>query len=225
MPTVSKTHYEHGTTLTATELNQPYDDLATASADVDSDNTGSGWMTRKHFSSSATFSVNRCYLYESTSETPKNITSTSWIDLENAAADPAEIDLGLGFQAEDGECLRLSASGMVGETTLGDVNAEGADNYYAFRIRLRYDAGAGDVDVTVREWGYSFTSRARNTEESGMTFATSKIQWQTFQFSTIYQVPADNVNIKKVWLQVCVHTTGYEVEIGRHQLFLIGGRH
>lgn len=218
MPTVSKQHFEQGDIPTASELNASYNALETASVIVDADNTASGWANIKHFDTSAQ-QCNRLYSYSYDSSGSHTINSATYVTI--TVVGPAEIDL-TGFEPDSLEATRWCASGLVTTTSL--ATDEGATNYYAFRLLLTYDDGAGDVTEVIGEWGYSFTARSLVTTEPGST--ADQIKYQTFQFSAVRRY-GGNTGVreyKKIELQAAVNDITNSVTIGRHQIFAISGR-
>lgn len=216
---VSKKHYEQGTIPTAAELNQPYTDLATESASVDEENTASGWATVAHFDTSAQ-QCNRLYKYVNETTGTVTISGTSYATVSIGGL-AAEIDL-TGFEPDQYEATRFCASGLIRQTSITNDNDD--DNYYAFRLLLTYNDGAGDVTETIGEWGYSLTNRALTTELTGVT--GDQIQYQTFQFSAVrrYDGATGTREYKKIELQCKVNLGTNSVNVSRHQIFVISGR-
>ena len=216
---IAKKHYTQGEVPTATELNAPYDDLATASASVEADNTASNWATIKHFDTSAN-QCNRLYDFSYTGTSVHTINSTTYTTINVVSL--SEINFS-GFFPDADEATRFVASGLVRDTTVGAD--EGSSNYYAFRLLLTYsDNGGADVTTTIGEWGYSLTARALVTDQSGGI--ANEIQYQTFQFSAVrrYDGTTGVREYKKIELQCKVNNALNSVDISRNQNFVISGR-
>lgn len=217
--TVSKNHYRQGTSPADTELNSPYDQLATQSQSVSDENTASNWSTLKHFAPG--YQCNRLFSYKNESSSTVTINSTSYTTISITALN-AEINLS-SMYPDKNEATRFAAAGLVRQTSVSsDV---GDNNYYAFRLLLTYDDGAGDVTETIGEWGYSLTSRALvTTVATGGTADT--IQYQTFQFSSVrrYDGTTGSRQYKKLELQAKVNDATNSINVSRHQLFVISGR-
>lgn len=217
--TVKKEHYQQGTVPKAADLNQPYDDLATESASVDSDNTASGWATISHFDLSAQ-QCNRLYdfSYDGVGVDTIGVATYTTVNVTSAA----EIDL-TGFFPDQYEATRFCASGLVRGTTIAtDLDAA---NYYAFRLLLTYsDGGGSDVTTTIGEWGYSLTARSLVTDLASGT--AESIKYQTFQFSAVrrYDGATGNRQYKKLELQCKVNDATNSVDVSRHQIFVVSGR-
>lgn len=223
MSTVSKTHYQQGNAPTASELNQPYDDLATESATVDETNTASNWATLKHFDTTAQ-QCNRLYDYTYVGSGIDTINSTSYVTINVSSL--SEIDL-TGFFPDANEATRWCASGLIRGTVVAGPNSQdlGALNYYAFRLLLTYSDGGGpDATTTIGEWGYSFTDRSRVTDQTSGT--GDKIQFQTFQFSAVrrFDGTTGNRQYKKLELQAKVNNGSNSISVSRNQIFAISAR-
>lgn len=228
MGIANKQHFNEGDIPTAAQLNAGYDSLQTQSAQINDNNTASGWITARHiYNAAPAANVLKSYMNPTTTLTAYNSTTYTTI---SQGGNPCEITL--GYQPNQWEITRFSASGLVGtlicNTTYDYVGANvGKPNYYAFRMLLTYDAGAGDVTETLGEWGYSFTPQSRLISDTtpGNYGELNPIQWQTFQFSTLRQHNGASgaVTYKKVELQIKVFDNTNTVRIARHQIFAIRG--
>lgn len=228
MGIANKQHFNEGDIPTAAQLNAGYDSLQTQSAQINDNNTASGWITARHiYNAAPAANVLKSYLNPTTTLTAYNSTTYTTI---SQGGNPCEVTL--GYQPNQWEITRFSASGLVGtlicNTTYDYVGANvGKPNYYAFRMLLTYDAGAGDVTETIGEWGYSFTPQSRLISDTtpGNYGELNPIQWQTFQFSTLRQHNGASgaVTYKKVELQIKVFDNTNTVRIARHQIFAIRG--
>lgn len=228
MGIANKQHFNEGDIPTAAQLNAGYDSLQTQSAQINDNNTASGWITARHiYNAAPAANVLKSYMNPTTTLTAYNSTTYTTI---SQGGNPCEITL--GYQPNQWEITRFSASGLVGtlicNTTYDYVGANvGKPNYYAFRMLLTYDAGAGDVTETIGEWGYSFTPQSRLISDTtpGNYGELNPIQWQTFQFSTLRQHNGASgaVTYKKVELQIKVFDNTNTVRIARHQIFAIRG--
>lgn len=228
MGIANKQHFNEGDIPTAAQLNAGYDSLQTQSAQINDNNTASGWITARHiYNAAPAANVLKSYMNPTTTLTAYNSTTYTTI---SQGGNPCEVTL--GYQPNQWEITRFSASGLVGtlicNTTYDYVGANvGKPNYYAFRMLLTYDAGAGDVTETLGEWGYSFTPQSRLISDTtpGNYGELNPIQWQTFQFSTLRQHNGASgaVTYKKVELQIKVFDNTNTVRIARHQIFAIRG--
>jgi hypothetical protein len=234
MSTINTNIIEEDEVPTAAELNKPYDDLATASAAVGSDNIASGAITRKHMLGSG-FSSIANNVYSSIDFTASNITditSTSYVTLARSGV-PQELTL--GYAADVDETLRIKGNGLVSNTdvvTVWDyVGANlGKNGLYAFRLLLYYNVnGGGTLTTTIGEWGYSFatnssTDRYDATATSHTGWAGIPIAWQTFQFEGTYLVSQANVTLEKVALQAKVFSSSNTLRIRRNSIISIRAR-
>lgn len=228
MGIANKQHFNEGDIPTAAQLNAGYDSLQTQSAQINDNNTASGWITARHiYNAAPAANVLKSYMNPTTTLTAYNSTTYTTI---SQGGNPCEATL--GYQPNQWEITRFSASGLVGtlicNTTYDYVGANvGKPNYYAFRMLLTYDAGAGDVTETIGEWGYSFTPQSRLISDTtpGNYGELNPIQWQTFQFSTLRQHNGASgaVTYKKVELQIKVFDNTNTVRIARHQIFAVRG--
>ncbi len=221
MPIVGKKKFVNGEVASASDLNQSYDDLETASSSVDDSNTASSWMTMAHIEN-ATKQCNRFDSYKNDANVTTNFNNTSYVTIAPGGM-PAEIGY-TGFQPQQYEATRFCASGLVSIITA--AVELGLSNYYAFRLLLTYSDNGGPAStLTLGEWGYSFTPRARVTIRTTGTTA-GDIQYQTFQFSTVHRNDqATGVRqYLKVELQVKVNDNANSVGVTRHQIFSISGR-
>jgi len=226
MPLVTnKTHFNSGDIPTASELNAPYDSLATTSGDIDTENTASGWITWRHLESGKTGSpvCNQLFQYNNptTNETLYDNTSYQTI---TEGGNPAQITLNI--TPEIGELIRFSASGITGESNVTvDYDYVGANagkpNFYAFRLLLNYTIGGGSGTEVLGEWGYSFTTKKNGALTSTLTpNVAGRMYWTPFAFSTVYrQTTARTLN--SVQLQCKVFDNTNDLSIERHQLYAI----
>lgn len=228
MGIANKQHFNEGDIPTAAQLNSGYDSLATQSAAINDNNTASGWITKRHISSAApAANVLKFYMNPTTTLTAYNSTTYTTI---SQGGNPCEIVL--NYQPNQWEINRFSMSGLVG-TLICNIAYDyvganvGKPNYYAFRMLLTYDAGAGDVTETLGEWGYSFTPQSRIITDTTVSSngTVNPIQWQTFQASTLRQHNGASGAIlyKKVELQIKVFDATNTVRIARHQIFAVRG--
>lgn len=223
MPLVtSLKNFQPGDKPTATELNAPYNELATDSAAISGDNAASGWATHRHFQGAANFVplANACKEYENPTTTETFYNNTSYVTISQGG-NPAEITL--GYTPEVNELIRFHASGMVGDHVIAtDYDYVGANqgkpNYYAFSLLLTTNAGT----VNLGEWGYSFTTKKNGALTSTLTqTVASAINWQPFAFSTVYHQATAGVTLQKVALQCKVFSNTNQLSVERHQLYAI----
>lgn len=219
MANVEKIHFKNGDAPVGAGINAAYDDLETEASNVDSSNTASSWMTLKHISNAA-FQFNRLDKYTNDTSATTSYNSTSYTTIAQGGVD-AEIVYS-SFFPDNSQITRFCASGLVSTVTLATDNDEA--NYYAFRLLLTYDDGAGDVTATIGEWGYSFSARSLNTNSASLL--ADPIQFQTFQFSTLvrYDGTSGDREYKKITLQVKVNDATNTVGITRHQVFSISAK-
>ena len=138
MPIVNTNYFQEDAVPTAAQLNQPYDQLATASTGIEPINTAPNWVTRKHMSQSATV-CNDIYAKIDNASTSFTTSSTTYVTINNSSL----TEVILNYQPEQYEILRANASGLV---TNIDVNVnfnnqlpaadQGKPNYYAFQLLL-----------------------------------------------------------------------------------------
>ena len=229
MPLITnKTTFEPGDVPTASQLNAPYDSLASVSDDIDGTNTATGWITWRHTEAGNTgFPVaNQLFQYANPTTTETLYNSTSYTTITQGG-NPAEITLNI--TPEIGECVRFSASGMTGDHTVTidydyaglPGGNKGKPNFYAFRLLLNATIGGVPTPITLGEWGYSFTTKKTGNLTSTLTSQISpNINWQPFAFSTTYR-PTVVMLMNNVQLQVKVFSNANSVSIERHQLYAI----
>ena len=232
MPIVKNNLFEDGDVPTGAELNQPYDDVATASGNIDSENTADNWIT--HLTDPNVLNEIYDFVYDGT--TADDITSTSYVTIQNVAPNNSEV--ALNYQPEQFEVLRVECSGLVANSEAEQtydstaVPPNGDRNYYAFRLSLFYNDGGPTSQLALGEWGYSFTTMAGGTsryftssngtpENTGVPLA-----YQTFQFSAlhIYQGPSSVRTFEKIELQAKVNYSGNTLRITRNNIIAVRAR-
>jgi hypothetical protein len=229
MPIVEKEIFEADQIPTATELNRAYDDLATASAGLDSTNQASGWLTYKHLDDPTSLTpINKLYqyYYDGTTAVSYN-NDAAYTPVVDPLANPCTV--ALNYTAEAGEIIRIHISGLIGENTVEDdydfVGTNlGKPNYYAFRIKLRYsDSGGADQFIYPGYWGYSFTTNGLNRHNTTPANPGLTINWQTFQASTIFKNgAATGVRLwKDATLEVRLFDGTNTLKITRHQIQVV----
>ena len=72
MPIVKTSLLQDGDTPVAATLNQPYDDVATASATIDNTNTRDNWITRFHFAGNNACNDLYTFKYQGTAESKED---------------------------------------------------------------------------------------------------------------------------------------------------------
>jgi len=230
MSTVEKQVFEPGDIPTAAELNEVYDDLATASANIDSENTGAGWLTHKHLDDPASLRpINKIFSYQNDDATSVAYTSESYVEVEDSSGNPCEVTL--GYLPEESEMIRIHISGLVSlNDVVEDYDFVGTDvgkpNYYAFRIKLTYsDSGGADAYIYPGYWGYSFTTNGLHRYETASGKGPS-IDWQTFQASTIFKYTGVTGvrEWKKATLEVALFSNANTLRITRHSIQAIRGK-
>ena len=86
------------------------------------------------------------------------------------------------------------------------TNATASYNCIGLRLRITFNTGGGSTTETLAECGYSFTSRARLTNDS--TGLDSALWWRNFSFSGVYRVPSNATTLTQVELQAKVGPNG-----------------
>lgn len=204
--TIKFTNFREGDTPTAAQLNKPYDDLATET--ITEANTKPNWATRAHFNQDANASLaNKVFFYNNDTSTGATTTSTSYV-LVNAGG--SNSDLVINTAIDQGELVRVQTSGILGDVLIVDdgdgTNATASYNCIGLRLRITFNTGGGSTTETLAECGYSFTSRARLTNDS--TGLDSALWWRNFMFSGVWRAAADNTTIEKVVLEFKVGPNG-----------------
>jgi hypothetical protein len=233
MAIVKNNLFEDGDIPTGAELNQPYDDVATASGALDPQNTADNWITIAHVLDPNAF--NQIYDFVYDGQTADNINSTSYVPIQNVAPNYSEVIL--NYQPEQYEVLRVECSGLV---TTNEAEAtydaaalppNGDRNYYAFRLSLFYNDGGPTSQLTLGEWGYSFTSMAGGTSRywttnNGLPNETGvPLAYQTFQFSALYIENAGvGRTLEKIELQAKVNYSGNTLAVGRNNIVAVRAR-
>lgn len=231
MPIVEKALFEPDQVPTAAELNKVYDDLATASTSIDSDNQGANWLTYNHLQDPNLFRpINNLLLSFYNGPTAVNYTSTSWTPMVSNLGVVTEINL--NYFPNEAEVLRLHMSGSTGvPDVVTDYDFVGANlgrpNYYAFRIRVTYSDNLGpDQDLIAGYWGYSFTTNGLNRYATTLAPPGISINWQTFQGSTIvkYKGTTGVRQYKKAILEVALFDNSNTLGVFRQQLHAVRAR-
>lgn len=219
---------------TAAELNQPYDDAATQTADIDADNVSENWITNYHFTNTNSCNVLYDHIYDGVSEFSSS--STSYVTIDSTGSDPAEVTL--NYSPDQYEVLRVEASALVtnieADQTYDSTTATRGDwNYYAFRLLLTYNDGGASSTITLGEWGYSFTSmaggdRRDNNVANGLPGLTGvPLGFQTVQFSTFnrYNGSSGTRTYEKIELQAKINRgTGNVLKVSRNNIIAVRAR-
>ena len=233
MSIVNKEFYEAGEILTAADLNKPYDDLVTASGQINDTNCATGFITLKHMDTSVQ-NCNQFYFYQNPTYTQQPYTLSTWTTISDGVT-PCEV--ALNYAPEQYEILRVDGGGLVAEVEcIDDFDYAGPPyvpgpnlgkpNYYAFRIVLNYNDGAGTLQKILGYWGYSFTSNSYEKYYTAKLNTDFAHQFQPFAFSDIEQYTGTTGvrTYEKLILQVAVFQSGINtVNISRHQLHAIRG--
>lgn len=237
MSTVNKEFFEAGEVLTAAALNKPYDDLATASSQIDDSNCATGFITSKHMDLTSQ-NCNQFYFYQNPTYVQQAYTSSTWTTITDGIT---LCEVALNYQPEQYEILRVSGGGLVTEVEciddfdyIPDPTPPGwlpgpnlgKPNYYAFRIVLNYNDGAGTLQKILGYWGYSFTSNSYEKYYTAKLNTDFAHQFQPFAFSDLEQYSGTTGvrTYEKLILQVAVFQSGINtVQISRHQLQAIRG--
>lgn len=212
-------NFQPGDIPTATQLNAPYNELATDSAVIDGSNAASGWATHRHFQNPI---ANSAKEYENSNFVETFYNNTTYQTITQGGQ-PAEIIL--NYTPDLYDCIRFEASGIVGESEVtSDWDYVGANigkpNYYAFRLLLTTSLGT----VNLGEWGYSFTTKRGDALTSVLTPSLcSPIYWQPFAFSTVY-LHQNAATLQKVELQCKVFTNVNKLSVENHRLYAIRAR-
>jgi hypothetical protein len=230
MTIVDTNFFQDDDVPTATQLNQPFNDLATASANIAADNSAPNWITRKHMFDGVVTPCNQLYSQIDNAGTHFTTTSTSYVTINNSAL----TEVTLNYSPNQNEILRVNASGLVTEI---DVNvnydnalaagSKGKPNYYAFQILLEYNDGGGTLTETLGEWGYSFTNLSAGRYFTGTSDTDIRsgtpIGYQTFQFSTLtkYTGVTGTRTYEKLKLQCKVFDANNTLAISRNALYAI----
>ncbi len=233
MGTVKNNFFVDDEVPTAAELNQPYDDAATQTADIDADNVSENWITNYHFTGQS--SCNQLYDHTYTGDTEDVINSTSYVTIDTTGSDAAEVTL--NYQPDRYEVLRVEASALVSRigansTYDSSTATRGDRNYYAFRLLLTYNDGGASTTTTIGEWGYSFTSMAGGNRRSftatdGLPDETGvPLAFQTVQFSTFYRyngAPGTRT-FEKIELQAKVNYGSNNLRLTRNNIIAVRAR-
>jgi len=232
MPIVKTSLLQDGDTPVAATLNQPYDDVATASATIDNTNTRDNWITRFHFAGNNACNDLYTFKYQGTADFATNSTSYTTINVAGLS------EAVLNYAPSTNEILRVESSGIVSACTptiSWDVALPLADrgkpNYYAFQLLLTYNDGGPSATVSLGEWGYSFTTMAGGTSRyettaNGQPENTGvPLSYQTFQFSGLYIENAGaGRTLEKIELQAKVNYSGNTLRITRNNIIAVRAR-
>ena len=227
MTLIDKKAFAPGDIPTAAQLNAPYDSLASASQNIEGDNSATGWITHRHLEVDKTGQAvfNTCKQYNQPTGT-SNYNNTTYSTITYLGS-PAQITL--GYTPDIGEVVRFAASGMIGDNDVViDYDYVGTNvgkpNFYAFRLLLNHTTVGVPGTINLGEWGYSFTTKTNGTLSSTLTPAISgPIYWQPFAFSTLY-TQSTTRTLDSVQLQCKVFDATNTLQIERHQLYAIRGK-
>jgi len=228
MAIVKNNLFEDGDIPTAAELNQPYNDAATVSQNLDTDNTADNWITIAHLASQT--GINQLFNFSYTGTSPEAITSASYVPIQNATG--AISSVALNYTPELNEILRVECCGLQSASeatqTYDSTSAiKGDRNYYAFRLVLFYNDGGATTFLTLGEWGYTFTSMAGGNSRyfstnNGLANETGcALGYQTFQFSCAHLNKAGSRTYEKIELQAKVNYTGNTLRLTRNQIIAV----
>ena len=108
------------------------------------------------------------------------------------------------------------------------VGQRGNPNYYAFRLLLTYNDGAGSLTQSLGEWGYSFTSsggdgRFYTVSDGAPENTGNPIGYQTFQFSTCLQYTGTTGvrTYEKIELQCKVYKAVNTLAVQRNNIIAV----
>jgi hypothetical protein len=226
MTLIDKKAFAPGDIPTAAQLNAPYDSLASASQNIEGDNSATGWITHRHLEVDKTGQAvfNTCKQYNQPTGT-SNYNNTTYSTITFAGS-PAQITL--GYTPDIGEVVRFAASGMVGDNNVVvDYDYIGANvgkpNFYAFRLLLNHTTVGVPGTINLGEWGYSFTTKTNGPLTSLTPTVAGHIYWQPFAFSTLY-TQSTTRTLNSVQLQCKVFDATNTLQIERHQLYAIRGK-
>ena len=228
MAIVKNNLFEDGDIPTAAELNQPYNDAATVSQNLDTDNTADNWITVAHLASQT--GINQLFNFSYTGTAPEAITSASYVPIQNDGG--AISSVALNYAPELNEILRVECCGLQAASeatqTYDSTSATKGDrNYYAFRLVLFYNDGGATTFLTLGEWGYTFTSMAGGNSRyfstnNGLANETGcALGYQTFQFSCAHLNKAGSRTYEKIELQAKVNYTGNTLRLTRNQIIAV----
>ena len=145
MAIVETNFFQDDQVPTAAQLNAPFNALATASADIEFDNTSPNWITRKHISDAVSpDAFNKIFSKVDDSTGDFTTSSTTYVTVSNASA----TEVTLNYAPEQFEILRINASGLVTNIDCNihfDAVNTGKPNYYAFSLLLEYNDGGGTL--------------------------------------------------------------------------------
>lgn len=214
-----------GEIATAARLNAPYDALDTAT--LNPENTKPAWATRYHFNRSSGKFANELLFREYTGTVSYTSTSTTYVTVDNAGI---LAELNPGIAVNDDAVLRFGTNGIIGDVICnddggGDVLNRGY-NFYAFRLLMTYNVGAGNLTEVVAECGYSFSGRAVDNFDN--TGTATPIKYRNFSFSGIRIVTENNFTLVKLELQAKVCPNGgalNEINVERNNLICVIAEH
>jgi hypothetical protein len=214
MSTVNGKPFSGGDTPAASELNQPYDDVA--SSVVDGVNTGKEWVTRGHLNDSGTvFSKTFYDYYDGT--TVFTTSSTSPVIIDNTGANPRTINT--NYTAENDVLVRVQADGIVGELTCETPFSTATSNLYQFDVLITYNTSS---TMRICYGNYTFKSYALNPT-APTTALSAKIwpmYWRNWAITGIATFPAGTV-INSVSLRCKVGDAANVLNVERNNLFVL----
>lgn len=198
-----------GDVVPASEMNQPYVDLAASK--LDASNTSDSWAIYEHFDSSGD-TFNNPYSYRNSTDVPW-LMDTDVYETVHDTTVPAVLTV--NKQALAPAILRVTSDGLVGEINEIDdgdgTPAEATHNVYTFRLQVKTDLRT----FTIAEVSYSLTGKAMTT--NGKTALFLDVQWRNFCLSGI-AIIAPLETVETITLEAKVDLTGNEVNITHHNI-------
>jgi hypothetical protein len=210
MAIVTKKHFVGGDTPTATELNKPYDDLA--SSDVTEENTADRWVNRE-IVNEAGIQPNELYWASYVAGAVMTTNSTTEVVVNNGG----NREIVLNYTATNDIIVRATADGVVQEVKYENWTTNSWYNLYQFSIWVTHDGG---VKTRLTYGNFSLVKMAHALYGGPPSVVQKTIQWRNFQLGGFLSFPAGTL-IEKVELLVKVGYIGNSIEIGRSNLSLV----
>jgi hypothetical protein len=194
-----------GSSPNATELNAPYNNLA--STNLDGDNTDKQWATRDHLNPLQP--VNNLKYFSYVGATVFTTTSTTEVLL---APGGTAIRVSPNYTSANDFVLRIQANGTVNEplqTVFGASTSDPVDDLYQFIIKVTTNTGSSNIAYA----NYSFSKLAYATTAGAPAIWPDPLWYRNWNISAIKSYPA-GTQIQKVEIFVKVGDAGNTLSVG-----------
>lgn len=210
MGIITKKHFVGGDTPTATELNKPYDDLA--SDNVTEENTADRWINRE-IVYEAGVQPNELYWTSYVAGATMTTSSTTEVVVNNGG----NRSIALNYTATNDIILRATADGVMQTADIENWTTNSWYNLYQFSIWVVTNGG---TKTRLTYGNYSLTKMAHALYGGPPAVTQQPIQWRNFQLGGFLSFPAGTL-VDRVELLVKVGNGANSITIGRSNLSVV----